>query len=74
MQFVVISSAWADLSGNVLAMSCVSESSSVRGGCSSRASHQSRPRTLTRPAAYARPICPLANVRGGSGGRLRSGN
>ena len=39
----------------------VSGSSSVRGGCSTRASRQSRPPTLTRPAAHASPIrSPLA--------------
>ena len=58
MRFFVFSSAWADLRGNVLAMSCVSESSSVRGGCSTRASRQSRSFTLTRSAAHASPIRP----------------
>ena len=53
---------------NVVAMFCVSRSSSVRGGCSTRASHQSRPRTLTRPAAHARPIWPAGHGRSGSGG------
>ncbi len=54
MRCVVVSGAWADLRRNVLAISCVSESSSVRGRCSTRASLQSRAWTLTPAAADAR--------------------
>jgi len=57
---LVLSRARANLCGTSCLCPAVSGASSVRGGCSTKASHESRPPTLTRPAAHARAISAIS--------------